>query len=119
MFDRFLNTSKGFMPLYLTQEHLKYCLSTSKVDIKPSYLLKVSIFFCFLLKGYLTKYLEIPFFLLKNSWNQQNVNVRSYNFETVKTCFSLPFVYFNEMQISRWLRFIKWFPGNFPTSNNY
>ena len=120
MFGRFLNISKAFMPLYLTQEHLKYCLTPSEVDTKPGYPMKVSFFFFFFLsKGYLTNYLEIPFFQLTNPWNQQNVNVRRYNFEIVKTCFSLLFVHFNEMQISRWLRFIKWFSGNSPSLNNY
>lgn len=32
MFDEFLTTPKRFMTLYLTLEHLKYCLNSSKVD---------------------------------------------------------------------------------------
>ena len=34
---------KGFMALHLTLEHLKYCLNTSRVDMKPCYPLKTSL----------------------------------------------------------------------------
>lgn len=34
MFDRFLDKPEEFIALYLTLEHLKYCLSMSKADKK-------------------------------------------------------------------------------------
>ena len=41
-------------------------------------------------------------------------------FEQVFTnLFKCPFLHFNEMQINKWLGFIKWFSGNFLTLYNH
>ena len=52
MFDRFLDTPKGFKALPLVSKYLKYCLNTSKVDMD----------IIFLLKSHLINYLQIIIF---------------------------------------------------------
>ena len=60
MFDRFNNRRKEFIALQLTVEQ-KYCINTSKNDTKVCCALKVSVFL-FLLRSYLTNYLETLLF---------------------------------------------------------
>ena len=56
------------MALYFTLEHLKYCLYTSRVDMKLCHPLKGLTFA--LLRFYLINYLEILIFLLTKPWKK-------------------------------------------------
>lgn len=66
----FLNTSKWFMELYLTLEHLKCCLNTSKIDTE-TILTFWRFHLGFLLKSYLINYLGFFFSNLHNTSNNK------------------------------------------------
>ena len=84
----------------------KYFLNTSKIDMKSCYHLKVSLLiFIKILSNQLFGNSSFP---INTNLETINFDFSGEHFEIIQTSFYQPFIYFDEMQISGCLPFIKW-----------